>query len=304
MAPHPKPGFRKLGIRQSLGLAKAKPRADPKADPLSSALVTLYSAGALSSGHVGELASASLESNQTASSSSAPPPAAVKRLARAKHAPKLRARKVGSKPKADSRNSARTLNNALKMTSDSKHGTYTSQIPMWDSKHAKQVMKPMAFLPIHEMLEEIVPWGQEQEWCAFPGDHSAFKMRLQEWADRVGASSDTLKKCVTIVLWGRFCSSHKEGLTLSAHMDFGLGAQQTSHLAVCLPEARHVPVWLLWKAHNGWHTRSHSLDVQSVVDWAMAESGPHWLTISPRVFASCQCRQGLASRGSMRRENW
>ena len=192
---------KKMGIKQKLGLQK--PKAKAKQDPMSKTLLGIYKKGGLTAGAVGALAKASLEIHpgSSASSSTVSTAPMVQRLAQAA-ATKDRARKAGAKQLPDNRHAARALQTSLKTSTPLKTGLYTANIPMWNRKKGTQTVHPMSFLPIHEVLEQLIQEGDEKKYCDLSGDQHGFKLALQQWRNRVDATSRFMDTCLSIVLWG------------------------------------------------------------------------------------------------------
>jgi len=187
------PKLGKLGIRQKLGLAKATAKSKTT---LKTDLVGLYARGSLAAGDVGRLAQSALQSTGASSSDA---PADIRALAKAR--PRgSRARTVGGKATPDTHNSARALSRTLEKDCQLDK-PYTAEIPMWDKTKCQRVMRPMAFLPIHEVIEKLVPVGAEEQYCSF-GDDCGFQTRLQGWGERVGVGREELDRYASIALWG------------------------------------------------------------------------------------------------------
>ena len=196
------------GVKQRLGIVtkKAKAAAPIRADPLANELIDMYGTCSLSAGQVGNIAAASAMSSSSSSHSGpppvpAPPPAApaVKRLAKAK-APKPPKGKASQGPQP-SKNSSRTLMRALA------HDTalpppYMADVKVWDAHTDAPTTTPMAFIPIHEMLEVVVGQDGLEQWVSYEEQQQGFKARLHAWGSRVQLASATLASFLPIALWG------------------------------------------------------------------------------------------------------
>ena len=154
----------KQGIRQKLGLTKREGTGEPVwASKLGDRLVGMYAKGTIAAADVGEAASAASElMHGTAASSSSE--VGLQRLAKAK--PKTLRTRAGGKAKPDTHNSSRALRRVL--VKDSPLGpTYDADIVSWNHEADRQSTTKMSFYPIHEILEVVVPRGQEDVWCSF-----------------------------------------------------------------------------------------------------------------------------------------
>ena len=69
----------------------------------------------------------------------------------------------------------------------------------------------MTFLPIHEVMERVIPEGQEMEACELSDDREGFGLRLRDWAGRVGIGSEMLSSTASIALWGDSAPCTKRG---------------------------------------------------------------------------------------------
>lgn len=141
----------RAGIRLRLGLQE-RPQ---ESDPASQEIVALYSKGDLTAARVGRLASAVQKSGVTTP--------VVKRLARAKPRGVMARR---GKIVPDTRNSSRAVRRALG-SGNGLPPLYIARIPTWDATLEKKIESPMSFLLPHEMLQRIVPEGDEERWCSF-----------------------------------------------------------------------------------------------------------------------------------------
>ena len=180
----------KLGIRQKLALAKLR----QSQSELGKHLRGLFSSGRLRAGEVATTASAA------ASHSSSSALADLRRMAKAKPT-KKRVRCVGGKARPDTRNAARGIRRSVGQWS--LLGTpYIAEVLMWDRKQNVKTTGKMSFLPIHEVLEAIIPEKEEGEWCSFDATQQGFRMNMHDWAGRVGVPLSQLAMFLAIALWG------------------------------------------------------------------------------------------------------
>ena len=146
----------RAGISQRLGFAAAS--AKPLRSNFRRWVVGMYAKGRLSAGDVGVGASSAVQSGADEPD--------ICSVAKAKPSDRLEKRRKCVKPIPCARNSARSLHRTL--IKDSKLGPcYTTKVRTWHLKRDCQVMTNMNFLPIHEMLQEVVPEGEEQSYCSF-----------------------------------------------------------------------------------------------------------------------------------------
>jgi len=59
----------------------------------------------------------------------------------------------------------------------------------------------MAFLPIHETLDQVVAPGTEQQWSAFTADQHGFASSMTDWGNRLGVDVSA-KPTLALGLWG------------------------------------------------------------------------------------------------------
>lgn len=76
------------------------------------------------------------------------------------------------------------------------------QIPMWNQKQSRKVECDMSFLPIHELLEAVIPQGEEDKWCAFGPDQQGFRLTLEDWGAKMGVGHYAMRSFVAIGSWG------------------------------------------------------------------------------------------------------
>ena len=184
----PKQWGNRPGIRQKLGLAKAKVKGRPKASPLVDHLLGLYAKGKASASEIGDASIA-------ASSSFSAPLADYANIAKAKKSAK-------AKPKHASRNSSRALHRALKTTKDIVlPPIYFADTPLWDTDQVQQVPQALAYLPIHEVLAALVQRSGPERWTSCAPAQHGFQQELYRWGDR--QEVNTRKGQWAIVsLWG------------------------------------------------------------------------------------------------------
>ena len=184
----------KSGIRQRLGISApvAAKAAPVRQDPLGNEIVKLYARGKISANEVGATAGAQCSMSSSSSMN-------LRRLAKA--APKkLHLTKKG-KVVPDARNSSRSLRRTL--VADSPLGeTYEAEVPMWDHESASQTKGKISLMPIHELLETIVPEGEEAEWATLAADQAGHRLDLEQWGDRVGQPRESMSTCIPLALWG------------------------------------------------------------------------------------------------------
>ena len=78
---------------------------------------------------------------------------------------------------------------------------YLAKCPMWDSSSNSKVLKDLAFLPIHETLDNMVSDGDAESWCSIDGSQEGFRADLEDWGARLGMDVATnLFACIG--LWG------------------------------------------------------------------------------------------------------
>ena len=193
---HDLPG--KRGIRQRLGIVDEKAPTTKDLDPLSKKLCTAYSVGKMTAVDTGDMAAAAAASSCSSAS--------VARLAQA----------APTGPSGNA-NSSRSLRRSLAKFSDTdvKHlEPYICDIPLWDCEHQRQVMRPSAFLAVHEAYDLLIPHGIEDEYCSLDDQSQAgVHDDLQAWQTRVGAALTLPTLC--ICLWGDSAPmSHRDSLVL------------------------------------------------------------------------------------------
>lgn len=77
---------------------------------------------------------------------------------------------------------------------------YIAEVPMWDRKQNVKTTGKMSFLPIHEVLEAIIPEKEEGEWCSFDATQQGFRMNMHDWAGHVGVPLNQLAMFLAIAL--------------------------------------------------------------------------------------------------------
>ena len=114
----------------------------------------------------------------------------------------------------DTKHTSRALKRVLK-TDSVFAPTYIADVTMWDTSADEKTVGKMAFLPIHEALEAVVPPNEEYEWASYTPAQNGFRLALREWAVRVGLALSTLANCLPIALWGDSAEfSHRQSLFL------------------------------------------------------------------------------------------
>ena len=176
------------GARQQLGIAK--PKAKAKALELSDLgrfFAREYATGRMRATKVGDgAASASSSAGQAAPD--------IARFAKAA-APKRGDVKT-------SKHSARSLQRSLAQVANRTDlRAYTCQLPMWDSGRKCKVLKDASVLPIHEILNAVIPEGAEDEFCSLSSDREGFADSLSTWCKRVKTEIRGLPICC-LALWG------------------------------------------------------------------------------------------------------
>ena len=239
----------KLGIRQKLGLTRSTAKDTPvRGTPLGKKLVGLYSKGKLSAPDMGYVAGAMVECNRASSSSSGPRLTDKNILRLAKAQPKkVRVNKKG-KTVPDTRNANRSIKRTLAV--DAILGEpYEAQIDTWDKDKDLPCKVPIAFYPIHEVLESVCPVGDEHKWLEFSDKQQGFKNDLRNWGRRVQVPSDKLDNFVPIAMWGDSAEFVKRDqlylLTWTAlsgfcRHRFWLCAFAKGQLCACGCKARHT----------------------------------------------------------------
>ena len=174
------------GIRQKLGIKK-------KSNVVSADtahLTRMYARGKLTASEVGQSAAATSSAHPYTACS------LTKRLAKA-----ARTRPASKKIR---RNSAKIVKRGI-----ASHATavlsepYIVDTPVWDRVAGRQVLRPVAFLPPHEVLDKVVAEGEENKWGSLEEDHqSGLKAELQEWAARIAVDLATAVPWLCMALWG------------------------------------------------------------------------------------------------------
>ena len=78
---------------------------------------------------------------------------------------------------------------------------------MWDHTQYKQVQGKISFVPIHELLEAVIPEGGEAEWTNLDEAQGGIKLDLEDWGRRVGVNGASLQEYLPIGLWGDSANS-------------------------------------------------------------------------------------------------
>ena len=157
-------------------------------------MTRLYARGKLTASEVGASAAAAASSSQSGPSSTM-----VQRLARA--APSSVAKK---KARASTTNSARNVKRTIaahctKVLSE----PYMVSTPMWDRMRDRQVRRQVAFLPPHEVLDNMVEEGEEDQWSSLAeAGQSGYQMQLEQWASRVAVDLLAAGPWLCLALWG------------------------------------------------------------------------------------------------------
>ena len=151
----------KGGIRQKLGFAKrAAAKAAPvRSEPIGRQLTKMYGEGKIASGEVGKIAAIALSAASSSSGQES-----LARLAKA--APKRMKVTKSGKRVPDTKNTSRALKRVLK-TDSVLAPTYIADVTMWDTSADEKTIGKMAFLPIREVLEAVVPPSEEDEWALY-----------------------------------------------------------------------------------------------------------------------------------------
>ena len=158
------------GVRRRFG----KRDSAAEQSPFGTFLKRLAVRGKLKAGEVTAAASASVQSHPTS-------PDDVRALAKA--APeRSRTRRGITKP--DTRNTSRSLYRMWgRETSWPRE--YATEIPLWHSATQTRKMTPMSFMLPWEILEWLVPHGDEQSWASFEAGAESFQLSLEKWAGRL-----------------------------------------------------------------------------------------------------------------------
>ena len=164
----------RAGGRIAIKAKAAQLKQQQGADSAGGWLKRLYCKARLSAGELAEGSKAHLSSGGKE----------TRRLSRlARNAPKLRVQADGS-TKADDRNCSRGVTRALKKETALPPPLLVG-IPLWHQGKNKQVVEPVAFQPIHEVLDALVVPGQEGDWLSCNSAQEDFQRRVKDWGKRV-----------------------------------------------------------------------------------------------------------------------
>ena len=171
-----------VGIRQRLGIRPAQRRL--RYGPAGETILAMYRAGRFSAADVCEW--------MGSTSSSQPLARSVDTGLVKKH----------GKFQKHHKHTARNLLRKLDRQVDLLPPLYTARVPAWDAIAHKQITVDTSFLLIHEVLQTLVPEGEESEWCeAIDPSQSCFISRLHEWGRHLGVdTADGFWACIS--LWG------------------------------------------------------------------------------------------------------
>ena len=79
---------------------------------------------------------------------------------------------------------------------------YNAKIPSWNVLRNQKTETTVSFLPIHEVLDVIIPDGSEESWASFNDDQRGFQGDLSDWWDRVGMPELMRNLFLAISIWG------------------------------------------------------------------------------------------------------
>ena len=106
----------------------------------------------------------------------------------------------------NSRNSSQNLRRGISRLTGGKlfFEPYRSKVPMWNTKTRKPQEMICNILPPHEILERVVPLGEEKAWSNIdPTQQAGLMDDLKKWAARVGIDLPShLLPLLAIALWG------------------------------------------------------------------------------------------------------
>ena len=164
----------RAGGRIAIKAKAAQLKQQQGADSASGWLKRLYCKARLSAGELAEGSKALLSSGGKE----------TRRLSRlARNAPKLKVKADGL-TKADDRNCSRGVTRVLKKETLLPPPLLVG-IPLWHQGKNKQVVEPVAFQPIHEVLDALVVPGQEGDWLSCNSAQEDFQRRVKDWGKRV-----------------------------------------------------------------------------------------------------------------------
>ena len=120
--------------------------------------------------------------------------------------------KADGSTKADDRNCSRGVLRALKKETLLPPPLLVG-IPLWHQGKNQQVVEPVAFQPIHEVLDALVVPGQEGDWLSCNSAQEDFQRRVKDWGKRV--SVDDTRNVAGLQLWGDSApTTHKDSVFL------------------------------------------------------------------------------------------
>ena len=96
---------------------------------------------------------------------------------------------------------------------------YVARVPMWDRKRACKTTGNMAFLPIHGVLDVIVPADKIQEYSSFAPDQTKFEENLQRTCDRLNVARDGV---AALAFWGDFAKYYSRSRDSICLLEFRL----------------------------------------------------------------------------------
>ena len=191
---------RKGKVRQRLGIAaKAKQKVVPTR--FRGSVIKLHATGKLSAADVGTVAHEALTALSSHLPASTKQRTDVNSLAKAR--PKgTRVRGAKKILHAGQGNSSRDLQRAL-LPSCHLTEPYKAMIPTWDTSSSSQIMKRFAFYLPHELMECIIPVGEEASTCTITDpSFEGFNKQMAAWGERVGLAAQDLEGHAPIALWG------------------------------------------------------------------------------------------------------
>ena len=67
---------------------------------------------------------------------------------------------------------------------------YIARTKYWDANESKQYEGDLAFLPMYEVLENVVHEDAVSDWCSFSPDQEEFKHDLRAACERLGTACE------------------------------------------------------------------------------------------------------------------
>jgi hypothetical protein len=109
-----------------------------------------------------------------------------------------------SRLKPTSSNHARDVKNILEKDVQLLEA-YEADIPLWDRFESKQVIEPMLFMNIHEVMDYVVKSNPDVEFCKFDADRTKAEDSMKSTCDSLGCDRETT---AALSIWGDYAKYH------------------------------------------------------------------------------------------------